>query len=229
MAFTAFPPDALAFLAGIKANNNKEWFTAHRPLYDASVDAAKSFVETVGPKLQQFAPAIRYEPKIGASIPRINRDTRFSKVKLPYKEQIDLWFWYGDKKSFDLPGFFLRIEPEWTYVATGMMHILPPALFRYREAIEAERSGEALVEAVSRIDAIGRYQIGYPNRKTVPKGYAPDHPGAEYLKYESLWGHLRLPSDAILKPDFAEVALTAWCDLAPLTEWLMTEVTTHRG
>ena len=71
VAFTGFPPEALAFLAGIKANNNKEWFTAHRPLYDASVEAARAFVETAGPQLRQFAPAINFEPKIGASIPRM--------------------------------------------------------------------------------------------------------------------------------------------------------------
>lgn len=223
-AFAGFPPETLAFLAGIKANNSKEWFTAHRPLYDASVDAAKAFVETAGPRLQQFAPTINFEPRIGASIPRINRDTRFSRDKRLYKEQVDLWFWHGDKKSWDQPGFFLRIEPEFTYVAAGMMHILPPTLFRFRDAIDAERSGAALADTVDRINAIGRYEVGYPSRKSVPKGYAKDHPRAEYLLYESLWGHLRLPSEAALRTDFADVALAAWRDLAPLTEWLMAEL-----
>jgi uncharacterized protein (TIGR02453 family) len=227
--FSGFPAATLEFLAGIKANNDKEWFTANRALYDASVEAARAFVETVGPQLQAFAPAIRYEPKIGASIPRVNRDTRFSKDKRPYKEQVDLWFWHGDKKSFEMPGYFVRIEPEFTYVATGMMHILPPGLFRYREAVDADRSGEALLEIVRGIDAIGRYQVGYPSRKSVPKGYATDHPRAEYLQYESLWGHLRIPSEAVLQPDFGEVTISAWRDLAPLTEWLMAEVVAPRA
>lgn len=222
--FTGFPPETLALLAGLKANNNKEWFAAHRALYDASVEAAKAFVDTVGPELKAFAPAINYDAKIGASLQRPNRDTRFSKDKRLYKEQIDLWFWHGDKKSFELPGFFLRIEPEFTFVATGMMHILPPALFRYRDAVAADATGNALVETIDRINAFGRYQVGYPSRRSVPKGFAADHPRAEYLKYESLWAHLRLPSDAILRPDFADQTIAAWRDLAPLTEWLLAEV-----
>ncbi len=223
-AFTGFPPETLAFLAGLNANNSKDWFAAHRSLYDASVEASKAFVDTVGPQLRTFAPAVNFEAKIGASLQRPNRDTRFSKDKRLYKEQIDLWFWHGDKKGFDLPGHFLRIEPEFTFVATGMMHILPPALFRYREAVDRERSGQALVDTVARIDALGRYQVGYPSRKSVPKEYSKDHPRAEYLKYESLWGHLRVPSEAILTPDFAGITINAWRDLAPLTEWLMNEV-----
>jgi uncharacterized protein (TIGR02453 family) len=228
-AFTGFPPETLAFLTGLKANNSKEWFADHRAHYDASVEAAKAFVEAVGPQLKTFAPDINFEPKIGASLQRPNRDTRFSKDKRLYKEQIDLWFWHGAKKSFELPGYFLRIEPGFTYVATGMMHILPPALFRFRDALDADRSGTALVETVARINALGRYQVGYPSRKSPPKGYAKDHPRAEYLLYESLWGHLRLPSEAILRPDFADLTVAAWRDLAPLTAWLMAEVTAPRA
>jgi uncharacterized protein (TIGR02453 family) len=225
MAFSGFPRETLAFLEGINANNNKDWFSANRPVYDATVAASKAFVETVGPQLRDIAPAIRFEPKIGASLQRPNRDTRFDTGKAPYKEQIDIWFWHGDKKGWDQPGFFLRIAPDSLWIASGMMHILWPQLAAYRDAVVADRSGEALVAAVAKVSAAGPYQIGYPKRKSVPKGFAADHPRAEYLKYESLWGHLQLPSEAALAPGFAEVALTAWRDLAPLTAWLLDEVT----
>jgi uncharacterized protein (TIGR02453 family) len=218
MAFTGFPSETLAFLTGINANNTKEWFTANRPLYDATVDASKAFVETVGQQLQAFAPEIRFEPKVGGSLQRPNRDTRFDKGKPPYKEQLDLWFWHGDKKGWDQPGFFLRIAPDNLWIAAGMMHILWPQLKAFRDAIIDDRSGSALVATVDRINAIGPYQVGYPKRKSVPKGFDAGHPRAEYLKYESLWGHLQLPSTAALDPGFADVALVAWRDLAPLTD-----------
>ena len=120
MAFTGFPSEMLAFLTGINANNTKEWFTANRPLYDATVAASKTFVEAVGPRLQEFAPEIRFEPKVGGSLQRPNRDTRFDKGKAPYKEQLDLWFWHGEKKGWDQPGFFLRIAPANLWIASGM-------------------------------------------------------------------------------------------------------------
>ena len=224
MSFTGFPRETLDFLAGISANNSKEWFTANRALYDASVAAAKAFVETAGPRLREIAPAIRFEPKIGASLSRVNRDTRFDKGKDPYRDNLDLWFWHGDKKGWDQPGFFLRITPDGVWIASGMMHILWPQLATFRDAIIDDKSGTALVETIARIEAAGPYQIGYPKRKSVPKGYDKDHPRAEYLLYESLWGHLMLPPEAILAPDFADTALKAWTDLAPLTRWLLAEV-----
>jgi uncharacterized protein (TIGR02453 family) len=176
MAFMGFPRETLEFLAGINANNTKEWFTANRPLYDSTVDAAKAFVETVGPELRRFAPNIQFEPKIGGSLQRPNRDTRFDKGKPPYKEQFDLWFWHGDKKGWDQPGFFLRIAPDNLWIASGMMHILWPQLKAFRAAVLDDRSGAALVATVDAINALGRYQVGYPKRKTVPKGFDANHP-----------------------------------------------------
>jgi uncharacterized protein (TIGR02453 family) len=229
MAFAGFPRETLAFLEGIAANNNKEWFTANRALYDATVEGARAFVEAVGPRLREVAPAIQYESKIGGSLPRINRDQRFAKDKPPYREEYDLWFWHGDKKGFEQPGFFVRITPGGVWVASGMMHILWPTLKQFREAVLEERSGLELERIVAAINAVGPYQVGYPRRKTVPKGFDPNAPRAEYLKYESLWGYLQLPADAVLKPDFGDVALAAWRDLAPIAEWLMAEVIGRTG
>jgi uncharacterized protein (TIGR02453 family) len=224
-SFTGFPRETLAFLDGINANNSKDWFTANRPLYDATVEASKAFVEAVGPALRTIAPAIQFEPKVGGSLQRPNRDTRFDKGRAPYKEQLDLWFWHGEKKGWDQPGFFVRIAPNELWIASGMMHILWPQLKAFREAVVDDRSGAALVAVVDKIDALGPYQVGYPKRKSVPKGFDANHPRAEYLKYESLWGHRQLPSSAALAADFAEVALGAWRDLAPLADWLRDEVT----
>ena len=63
---------------------------------------------------------MRCEPKINGSICRINRDVRFSKDKRPYKDHLDIWFWHGDKKGWDRPGFYLRITPSDYFSAVGM-------------------------------------------------------------------------------------------------------------
>lgn len=63
MPFAGFPRDTLTLLERINANNTKEWFTANRPLYNATIEASKAFVEAVGPELRKFAPAIQFEPK----------------------------------------------------------------------------------------------------------------------------------------------------------------------
>lgn len=90
--FPGFPPETAAFLRGIAGNNTKEWFTANRALYDVGyVDAGRAFVEAVGPELGNISPTVQFEPKIGASLMRVNRDIRFSRDKRPYKVHLDLF------------------------------------------------------------------------------------------------------------------------------------------
>src|SRR4051812_38810038 len=111
--FTGFPKSAVAFLAQLAANNEKAWFDAHRETYDNDLmEPARAFVSALGPALQKVSKGIRYEPKVNGSIMRINRDTRFSNDKSPYKTHFDLWFWKGDEKSWSHPGFFFRLTPK---------------------------------------------------------------------------------------------------------------------
>ena len=61
--FKGFPSETLTFLRGIRKNNTKEWFDAHRADYDKYyVTAAKDFVETIGPRLAKLAPNIKAPP-----------------------------------------------------------------------------------------------------------------------------------------------------------------------
>lgn len=224
MSFDGFPPATLELLAGLGEHNDKAWFTAHRPLYDATVAAGKAFVEAVGPRLEAIAPEVRYEARIGASLPRINRDIRFSADKRPYKDHFDLWFWLGEEKSFDRPGFYMRITAEGVWIAAGMMHIRPPLLTRFRDAIVADRSGEAMVAAIAEVERAGAYQVGYASRKSVPRGYDKASPRAGYLLYEGLWSHLQLPPEAVLDGGLADRAVAAWQQMWPLNRWLLAEV-----
>src|SRR3954451_5320768 len=119
--FSAFPAETRKFLGGIEENNGKEWFEAHRDVYEIGyVEPARRFVEDMGRRLKALSPGVRYEPKINGSIGRINRGVRFSRDKRPYKDHLDIWFWHGDKKGWDQPGFYLRISPATTFLGCGM-------------------------------------------------------------------------------------------------------------
>jgi uncharacterized protein (DUF2461 family) len=54
------------------------------------------------------------------SIFRINRDTRFSKDKRPYKDHLDFWFWEGDRKAAS-SGLFARVSPDGVIVGAGAL------------------------------------------------------------------------------------------------------------
>src|SRR5438876_5955775 len=89
------PAEGIQFLRDLRANNNKAWFDAHRKVYEEYLlEPAKQFVLDAGERLRKIAPGIHAEPRVqGGSILRINRDTRFSKDKSPYKNHLDFFFW----------------------------------------------------------------------------------------------------------------------------------------
>ena len=115
----AFPAEPLEFLADLGHHNSKSWFDANRQRYEAAyLDPAKSFVDAIGPQLRELVPGIATEARVNGSIFRINRDTRFSKDKTPYKDHLDFWFWEGQRKTA-LSGLFLRIAPAAVTVGVG--------------------------------------------------------------------------------------------------------------
>jgi uncharacterized protein (TIGR02453 family) len=104
-----FPPATVAFLGELRENNSREWFDVHRSRYESDVVApAKAFVTDAAPLLERLAPGITAEPRVLGSIFRINRDTRFSADKRPYKDHLDIWFWEGDAPSRERPGLSVR-------------------------------------------------------------------------------------------------------------------------
>ena len=57
VAFTGFEPELIEFLSGLKANNNRTWFEAHRDEYERLlVDPARAFVVAMGECLQGLDP-----------------------------------------------------------------------------------------------------------------------------------------------------------------------------
>jgi uncharacterized protein (TIGR02453 family) len=223
--FGGFPKETAQFLEGIAAHNDKEWFTANRNLYDVGyVDAGRAFVEAVGPELQKISPTLRYEPKIGASMMRINRDIRFSKDKRPYKDHLDLWFWHGERKGWTHPGFFIRLTAEDVWLGAGMHHFEGDLLTRYRDAVVDDRAGKSLVAAIAEVERAGDYAVGGMPRKQVPRGYDKTHPRAQYLLWESLPAMAQMTMKDALAPDFGEKALGHFRNTWPIARWLLDEV-----
>jgi uncharacterized protein (TIGR02453 family) len=81
--FTSFRPETLAFLEELSLNNNREWFAANKQRYEELVlDAALEFIQAMQAPLAKIAPHFTAIPKrMGGSLMRVYRDTRFSKNK----------------------------------------------------------------------------------------------------------------------------------------------------
>jgi uncharacterized protein (TIGR02453 family) len=107
--FRGYPRELITFFDQLKRNNTKEWFTEHKKDYEAYVkQPSEGFVLAMGAKLKAISPGIHAIPKVNQSLFRLNRDTRFSKDKTPYKTNLGIWFWEGGRKRMECSGFYFH-------------------------------------------------------------------------------------------------------------------------
>ena len=222
--FEGFPPETFRFLRGLRANNRKDWFDAHRADYEAFwVAPAKAFVVAAGQQLAELAPGIRAEPRVLGSIFRINRDIRFVHDRGPYKDHIDFWFWEGERRHA-LSGFFARLTPELLGVGAGCHGLDPERLTRFRQAVADPSSGADLAGIAERLEAAG-YHLGGAALKRPPPGFADGGPARRFLFHKALFVHHDEPADERVHGDAVlATCMRHWSALAPLHRWLTDNV-----
>jgi uncharacterized protein (TIGR02453 family) len=219
-AFEGFTQDTLGFLADLAANNEKAWFDSNRARYDdALLEREKLFVAAMGARMHRAVPGLEAVPRVNGSIFRINRDTRFSKDKTPYKTHADMWLWEGRNRK-ESSGFFVRIVPDEVWVGAGAHMLSREGVIHLRDAIADDR-GEVLVEILDALRAAG-YDIGEQALKRVPRGYLIDHPRAELLKFGSMAAMRReAVPDEFYSAEFVEWCAIRYEELLPLHRWLV--------
>jgi len=117
-SFEGFPPEALKFLRQLKRNNNRDWFLAHKDVYEQKVKAPMTdLVMELGYQLQQTAPELNVNPK--QAIYRIYRDIRFSNDKTPYKTHVAAIFVPKGIPKHSGACLYFHIEPAEIMIAGG--------------------------------------------------------------------------------------------------------------
>ena len=135
-----FSKATFSFLDELAANNDRTWFEANKPRYESLVrQPALELIEAMGPVLEKFAPEFRAEPrKVGGSLMRVFRDTRFSRDKSPYKTNIGIQFRHALGKDVHAPGFYLHVAGDECFFGAGCWHPEADALGRIRDLIAAK-------------------------------------------------------------------------------------------
>lgn len=224
-AFNGFPREGLRFFEQIAANNNRDWFQAHKQQYlDYLQTPALAFVVEFGGKLKRIAPDITFDTRTNGagSLMRIYRDTRFSKDKSPYKSHIGMDFWHGGGKKRQTSGFHFWMDAGGGVLYGGFHGFPKPVLAAYRDAVAAERTGKRLEQVIAKIRAQQGFTVGGEQLKRVPPGYPKDHPRGDLLRYKGLHAHgptIR-PSD-LQSSELIEICLRQAKLLAPLHRWLV--------
>lgn len=149
--FEGIPDAAFRFYADLEHNNNRDWWLEHKATYDSAVK---------GPLTLLLA---ELEPSFGAAkLFRPNRDIRFSLDKSPYKTA------QGAFASTDEGvGFYIQLSADGLLIGGGCHTHTPAQLTRFRSAVDAPASGEALQAIVDAIEAAG-FAVEGDSLKTVP-------------------------------------------------------------
>jgi uncharacterized protein (TIGR02453 family) len=169
--FEGWPKPALSFFHGLKRDNSKVYFEAHRSVYEEQV---RQPMEALLGELEQDL-----GPGNEVKIFRLNRDLRFSPDKRPYKEHLGAYM-----SSTRATGFYLQVSNDGLYVAIGTHEMAADQLSRFRDAV-ADKEGEKLARIVAALQKDG-YQVSEPSFKRVPSGYPADHPRGELLRCKGL-------------------------------------------
>lgn len=224
--FTGFGPGAMSFLEGLAIDNSKTYFDAHRSVYDAEIARPmKELVLAVGERLAESVdPEIGYEPRIGKSLFRINRDLRFSKDKTPYNTHLDAAWWHGDEVKTS-PAFIVRITPATVLTGVGIYGLTGERLTRYRDAVAGD-AGDDLASLVAEIRrSVNGAELSDPSRKRVPRGYDAEHPRADFLLRDGFHVSASSPTPALMTSSrFTTWVVDRLMRYADLQRWLVANV-----
>jgi uncharacterized protein (TIGR02453 family) len=204
--FTGFPDDALVFLRDLAANNERSWWLANKDRFEASVrDPMRALLDDL-------------EPDWGTLVAfRMNRDTRFSKDKSPYKVTHAAM---GETEGGS--SHYVQLSAEGLFAGSGMYHLARDQLARFRDAVGDDRSGRALERTVAEVRAAGVDVTGGASQlATAPRGWDRDHPRIELLRWTGAISGRELGSPRWLgnRRAATEVA-KVWRAGEPLVRWL---------
>ncbi len=191
------PAELLKFLKQLKNNNNRQWFQINKDRYEHDVrEPLLKFIEAFEPRLEKISPHFVADArKVGGSLFRIYRDTRFSHDKSPYKTHAGVQFRHERAKDVHAPGFYLHIEPKQAFVGVGIWHPDSDTLKLLRDAIvENPAKWKRAKSAKAFGDAL----------KRAPKGYDPDHPLIEDLRRKDFIAVTELKDKDLVAPAFLD-------------------------
>jgi len=205
MTFRGWPKEALDFYVGLEADNSRQYWLAHKAIYDESVKAP--FLELSDAVTREFGPLRVFRP---------NRDIRFSKDKSPYKIAAA-----AATEGEGGAAYYVQISSGGLYVGSGYYHLMPDQLERYRVAVADARSGPKLAAAVA---ALRKQRYGVDSReslKSAPRGYPPDHPRIELLRNKGMHAGKEFGAPGWLRTKAAlDRIVKTWRDAGPMNRWL---------
>ena len=204
--FSGWPPDALAFLRELEANNDRDWFKANRARYDELLIAP---AKALGEDLGDIGEPHYFRPF---------NDVRFH-ARPPIKEQVGVAIGHAGAG-----GWYVELSLDGLLVAGGLYAPARDQVARLRAAIEDGPKAGALTRALGAAEEEG-LALNEPDLAHGPQGVPRDHPRIDLLRRRRMIVARLHPLEPWLHTPMAGARIRAGLEAAgPLVRWLEAHV-----
>jgi len=217
MAIT-IPKKAFSFFKNLEKNNNREWFTEHKPEFKSIEAEVKGFYNILLENLQKQDDVDKMK------MFRIYRDIRFSKDKTPYKTHFGGSF--GRTKPRLRGGYYLHIAPNnESFIATGFWEPNKEDLFRIRKELELDAAEFRKIISEKKFKTVWGDLVGN-EVKTAPKGFNKEHANIDLIRKKQFIFTKKFSDTEVTSPDFLKEVMTAFGVIRPYFDYMSEVLTT---
>lgn len=215
-----FAPTLFEFLEQLADHNNRPWFQENKRRYELLVlEPAMTFIRAFRPRLTKISPYfVASDQRVGGSLMRVYRDTRFTKGGEPYKTNVGIQFRHEQGRDVHAPSFYVHIEPGECFLAAGLWRPDPVALGQVRQAIIARPDRWRRASGNRRFRE--RFSLDGNSLKRPPRGFPADHPLAEDLKRTDFIGVESLTEHDVLDRGFLDHVAASFTATRPFMRLL---------
>lgn len=219
-----FTKDFLKFFEELTDNNNREWFTNNKELYEKKV--RKPFEELVFELITRLSfddPLLMLEPK--DAIFRIYRDIRFSKDKTPYKIHASAAINRGGRKAWNEPGVYFEMNHEGIGIYGGLYFPSNENIKRIRKYIATHlREFEKIITSKN-FKAKFDGQILGEKSKRLPKELEEAALKQPVIYNKQFYFGCELPKSYILKEELPDILIDYFAAGKPFNDFLRASIT----
>lgn len=215
-----FRPALFRFLKQLARNNNRTWFHANKARYESDVrEPLLHLIGDLQPVLANISPHYRADPrKLGGSMYRIQRDTRYSHDKSPYKTWASVRLAHERRREMEAPAFYLHFEPGDCFVGAGFWHPSSKTLRAFRDfVVDNPATWTSATHAKAFTD---RYVFIGDSLKRAPAGFDPNHPLIEDLRRKDWVATRPFDEDLACSEELLPFIEESLHELAPTVDYL---------
>ena len=185
--FTGFSEETVDFMWGIRFNNERNWFRAHKEQY---VNSFQTPMKELGGELWAYLDKKRPDAGLILRVTRIYRDARRLFGRGPYKDH--LWFtverpredWTGN------PAFWFELGPD--YWSCGLGYWMPKPVLMAKLRARIDREPETMAKLTRRLNRSREFSLDmeeYRRPRSQPPSdlLAPWYRAKSFSLYHGEW------------------------------------------